>query len=146
MQQEQEQEKLVICFLRTLAAYISSNCPAELLGIVQSSQLVFIVCSYLRNDSSKSFQSFFYFFLFVNSRLNYFLLFCSVLDIARRVPLYKTLLQLLRSIASCPILLPLLLPNAEGPSSNALSPDAQSIHSLLYKLKNYVSSYTARLA
>ena len=67
------------------------------------------------------------------------------MDMARHVPLYKALLLLLRSMASCPMLVPLLLPNAAGSSSNAL-PSAQSIHALLHKLKNYVSSYTARLA
>ena len=63
---------------------------------------------------------------------------------ARHVPLYKALLLLLRSIASCPELIPLLLPSSTMEDSR--SSDAQSIHSLLHKLKNYVSSYTARLA
>lgn len=65
------------------------------------------------------------------------------MDMARHVPLYKALLLLLRSIASCPDLIPLLLPST---TEDSRSSDAQSIHSLLHKLKNYVSSYTARLA
>lgn len=57
------------------------------------------------------------------------------MDMARHVPLYKALLLLLRSVAACPALVPLLLPTTSS-----------SIYTLLSKLKNYVSSYTTRLA
>ena len=64
------------------------------------------------------------------------------MDMARHVPLYKALLLMLRSIAACPKLHRLLL-DSGLPSESGSS---QSIHSLLKKLKNYVSGYTARLA
>ena len=66
------------------------------------------------------------------------------MDMARHVPLYKALLLLLRSMAKCPNLVSLLLPPASTePSSTG---DSQSMHTLLRKLKKYVSNYTARLA
>ena len=67
---------------------------------------------------------------------------------ARHVPLYKAVLLLLRSIAACPKLVPLLLPSSLGNNkgNSSTSGSSQSIHALLRKLKNYVSSYTARLA
>lgn len=72
------------------------------------------------------------------------------MDMARHVPLYKAVLLLLRSIAACPKLVPLLLPSYDGNnkhgSGSLPSANGQSIHALLRKLKNYVSSYTARLA
>ena len=68
-----------------------------------------------------------------------------VMDMARHVPLYKALLLLLRSVASCPLLIALLLPSTSASSSGG-DRDSQSIYSLLKKLKKYVSSYTARLA
>jgi len=81
---------------------------------------------------------------FFISNVTYDLITIAVMDMARHVPLYKALLLLLRSIASCPELVPLLLPASAMEDSR--SSDTQSIHSLLHKLKNYVSSYTARLA
>jgi len=129
MHRQRQQEEQATCLLHTLSAYIHpvspdqlgsppAPLPTDLLSIIQSSHLVTAICSYLRND--------------------------SVMDMARHVPLYKALLLLLRSIASCPELIPLLLPSSTMEDSR--SSDAQSIHSLLHKLKNYVSSYTARLA
>jgi len=127
MHRQRQQEEQATCLLQTLAAYIypqkgqhQVELPVELLTIVQSSHLVSAICSYLRND--------------------------SVMDMARHVPLYKALLLLLRSVAACPQLVPLLLPNTTASSSSSSSSNGQSIHSLLHKLKNYVSSYTARLA
>lgn len=67
------------------------------------------------------------------------------MDMARHVPLYKAILLMLRSIAACPRLHCLLL-DSGPPSDSGSSKSSQSIHSLLKKLKNYVSGYTARLA
>ncbi|KAI9556663.1 hypothetical protein GHT06_016453 [Daphnia sinensis] len=138
MQRQRQQEEQATCLLHTLAAYVHPSCtpaavtqpgcsrsqilPAELLNIVLSSHLVAAICSYLRND--------------------------SVMDMARHVPLYKAVLLLLRSIAACPKLVPLLLPSSLGNNkgSSSTNGSSQSIHALLRKLKNYVSSYTARLA
>ncbi|EFX73355.1 hypothetical protein DAPPUDRAFT_253206 [Daphnia pulex] len=138
MQCQRQQEEQATCLLHTLAAYVHPSCPpialiqpgftgspvlpTELLNIVLASHLVAAICSYLRND--------------------------SVMDMARHVPLYKAVLLLLRSIAACPKLVPLLLPSSSGNNkgSSSTSRSSQSIHALLRKLKNYVSSCTARLA
>ena len=136
MQRQRQQEEQATCLLHTLAAYVHPSCPAaasisepavtaatlpsELLNIVLASHLVAAICSYLRND--------------------------SVMDMARHVPLYKAVLLLLRSIAACPKLVPLLLPSFAGNNKQGSGVNGQSIHTLLRKLKNYVSSYTARLA
>jgi hypothetical protein len=67
--------------------------------------LVSAVCSYLRNNSGKlaNFSS-----RETKMILVQFAFF--VMDTVRHVPLYKALLLLLRSVASCPLLVPLLLP------------------------------------
>jgi len=58
---------------------------------------------------------------------------------ACHVPLYRALLELLRAIAVCPPLMPLLLPlDADDDSS-------VSISSLLEKMKQCVDTYASRL-
>ena len=69
----------------------------------------------------------------------YCLLLHAVLDMACHVPLYRALLELLRAIAVCPPLMPLLLPlDADDDSS-------VSISSLLEKMKQCVDTYASRL-
>ena len=58
---------------------------------------------------------------------------------ACHVPLYRALLELLRAIAVCPPLMPILLPlDADDDSS-------VSISSLLEKMKQCVDTYASRL-
>jgi len=64
---------------------------------------------------------------------------CTVLDMACHVPLYRALLELLRAIAVCPPLMPLLLPlDGDDESSGSIS-------SLLEKMKQCVDTYASRL-
>lgn len=63
----------------------------------------------------------------------------AVLDMARHVPLYRALLELLRGLAVCPALVPLLLPLDKEDDSVA------SIGSLLDKMKACVDTYANRL-
>ena len=63
----------------------------------------------------------------------------SVLDMARHVPLYRALLELLRALAVCPLLVPLLLPLEKGDDA------ASSVGSLLEKMKTCVDTYASRL-
>jgi len=64
---------------------------------------------------------------------------CTVLDMACHVPLYRALLELLRAVAVCPPLMPLLLPlDADDDSS-------VSISYLLDKMKQCVDTYASRL-
>ena len=62
----------------------------------------------------------------------------SVLDMARHVPLYKSLLELLRGLTVCPVLVPLLLPLDRDN-------DSSSISTLLQKMKGCVDTYASRL-
>lgn len=99
------EEEHVTCLLQVLASYInpvssavngeaqsshetrgqnSNALPSVLLELLSQSCLIPAMSSYLRND--------------------------SVLDMARHVPLYRALLELLRAIASCTAMVPLLLP------------------------------------
>lgn len=66
------------------------------------------------------------------------------MDMAGHVPLLKTPLLLLHSVAACTKLIPLLvsLSSDGGGGSNG----SQSIYRLLRKLCNYVASYSSRLA
>lgn len=64
----------------------------------------------------------------------------SVLDMARHVPLYRSLLELLRGIAVCPKLVPLLLPlDKDGSSESA------AVGVLLEKMRGCVDTYASRL-
>ncbi|XP_034239276.1 baculoviral IAP repeat-containing protein 6 isoform X4 [Thrips palmi] len=105
--------------------------PPQLPQLLQKSCLLPAVCSYLRND--------------------------SVLDMARHIPLYRAVLQVLRSLAVSPQLAALLLPSdrrrlerQDRPARNANSSrspsgDALSATCLLNKMKSCVDTYASRL-
>ena len=72
----------------------------------------------------------------------------SVLDMARHVPLYQAVLEVLRAVALCPVLLPLLLPRSNGFSLSHQergSVEPPSIVSLLDKMKQCVDTYSKTL-
>ena len=74
----------------------------------------------------------------------------SVLDMARHVPLYRALLELLRGLAACGGLVPLLLPlpdHRTGDTSTRGSCDttSTSVSCLLEKMKMCVDTYASRL-
>ncbi|XP_074393415.1 dual E2 ubiquitin-conjugating enzyme/E3 ubiquitin-protein ligase BIRC6 isoform X5 [Zonotrichia albicollis] len=136
------EEEHVTCLLQVLASYInpagstsneetqtshegrgqnSSALPSILLELLSQSCLIPAMSSYLRND--------------------------SVLDMARHVPLYRALLELLRAIASCTSMVPLLLP-LSGDSSEEEEEQLESqasVGTLLAKMKTCVDTYTNRL-
>ncbi len=58
---------------------------------------------------------------------------------ARHVPLYMALLELLRALAVCPLLTPLLLPLEKTDDSSTC------VDSLLNKMKTCVDTYASRL-
>ncbi|XP_064622207.1 baculoviral IAP repeat-containing protein 6-like isoform X2 [Lineus longissimus] len=137
---QKSEEEHVTCLLQVLASYINpgghiaphhysgdddeqeyegadhneNHClPTILPDLLTQSCLVPAISSYLRND--------------------------SVLDMARHVPLYKSLLELLRALGVCPVLVPLLLPLDKEDG------DSSSITSLLAKMKGCVDTYASRL-
>lgn len=135
------EEEHVTCLLQVLASYINprgSNLPGDLqngesrgqnsnalpsvlVELLSQSCLIPAMSSYLRND--------------------------SVLDMARHVPLYRALLELLRAIASCTSLVPLLLP-LSGDNSEEDEEQTEtltSVGTLLAKMKTCVDTYTNRL-
>lgn len=75
----------------------------------------------------------------------------AVLDMARHVPLYRALLELLRAISSCTALVPLLLPLSGDPAQDQEEEDEPhaegqtSVGMLLAKMKTCVDTYTNRL-
>ena len=72
----------------------------------------------------------------------------AVLDMARHVPLYQAVLEVLRAVSLCPVLLPLLLPRSSGLSSShrdRSSADTPCIVSLLDKMKQCVDTYSKTL-
>ncbi|KAG8504819.1 Baculoviral IAP repeat-containing protein 6, partial [Galemys pyrenaicus] len=99
----------------------SNALPSVLLELLSQSCLIPAMSSYLRND--------------------------SVLDMARHVPLYRALLELLRAIASCTSMVPLLLPlSAENGEEEEEQSECQtSVGTLLAKMKTCVDTYTNRL-
>ncbi|KAF4794922.1 hypothetical protein TURU_097406 [Turdus rufiventris] len=136
------EEEHVTCLLQVLASYInpagstsneetqtshegrgqnSSALPSVLLELLSQSCLIPAMSSYLRND--------------------------SVLDMARHVPLYRALLELLRAIASCTSMVPLLLPlSGESNEEEEEQLESQaSVGTLLAKMKTCVDTYTNRL-
>lgn len=142
MTKQRLEEEHVTCLLQVLASYInpagstsneesqtshegrgqnSSALPSVLLELLSQSCLIPAMSSYLRND--------------------------SVLDMARHVPLYRALLELLRAIASCTSMVPLLLP-LSGESSEEEEEQLESqasVGTLLAKMKTCVDTYTNRL-
>lgn len=69
---------------------------------------------------------------------------------ARHVPLYRALLELLRALSSCSSLVPLLLPLSTSTTEEEEEeePNAQShtsVSTLLAKMKTCVDTYTNRL-
>lgn len=71
---------------------------------------------------------------------------------ARHVPLYRALLELLRAISTCSALVPLLLPLSGDPSRDEEeegdeenSEGQTSVGMLLAKMKTCVDTYTNRL-
>ncbi|KAI9525107.1 Baculoviral IAP repeat-containing protein 6 [Dissostichus eleginoides] len=141
------EEEHVTCLLQVLASYInpagSSSChsaeacsaesrasnssalPAVLQELLCQSCLIPAMSSYLRND--------------------------SVLDMARHVPLYRALLELLRATSTCTTLVPLLLPLSGDPGQDEEDEDEEhsegqtSVGMLLAKMKTCVDTYTNRL-
>ncbi|XP_061767077.1 baculoviral IAP repeat-containing protein 6 isoform X1 [Nerophis ophidion] len=141
------EEEHVTCLLQVLASYInpagsssfhssgasssesrthnSSALPAVLQELLSQSCLIPAMSSYLRND--------------------------SVLDMARHVPLYRALLELLRAISTCTSLVPLLLPlsgdrgQEEEEDDEENSEGQTSVGMLLAKMKTCVDTYTNRL-
>ncbi|KAM3863276.1 dual E2 ubiquitin-conjugating enzyme/E3 ubiquitin-protein ligase BIRC6 [Diretmus argenteus] len=141
------EEEHVTCLLQVLASYInpagctsshggetpmadgraqnSSALPAVLQELLSQSCLIPAMSSYLRND--------------------------SVLDMARHVPLYRALLELLRAISTCTALVPLLLPLSGDPGQDEEEEDEEhsegqtSVGMLLAKMKTCVDTYTNRL-
>lgn len=102
--------------------------PQQLSPLLHKSCLLPAVCSYLRND--------------------------SVLDMARHIPLYRAVLQVLRALAVCPQLAPLLLPSDRRPrlrhrptggARSAGRGDSLSAICLLTKMKSCVDTYASRL-
>ncbi|XP_055083393.1 baculoviral IAP repeat-containing protein 6 isoform X2 [Periophthalmus magnuspinnatus] len=136
------EEQHVTCLLQVLASYINPSgssgahssdsesrsntaaLPSVLQELLSQSCLIPAMSSYLRND--------------------------SVLDMARHVPLYRALLELLRAISSCTALVPLLLPLSgdlqDAEEEEEEEPDAHSsVGHLLAKMKTCVDTYTNRL-
>ncbi|XP_042305457.1 LOW QUALITY PROTEIN: baculoviral IAP repeat-containing protein 6 [Sceloporus undulatus] len=136
------EEEHVTCLLQVLASYInpagsisngdvqsthesrgqnSNALPSVLLELLSQSCLIPAMSSYLRND--------------------------SVLDMARHVPLYRALLELLRAIASCTSMVPLLLPlsGENGEEEEEQLESQASVGTLLAKMKTCVDTYTNRL-
>lgn len=67
---------------------------------------------------------------------------------ARHVPLYQAVLNVLRAIALCPVLLPLLLPRSNGYSpshQDRASLEAPCIATLLDKMRQCVDTYSRTL-
>ncbi|XP_052766452.1 baculoviral IAP repeat-containing protein 6-like isoform X2 [Mya arenaria] len=134
---QRSEEEHVTCLLQVLASYINpggempesfssedyeaspenSLLPDVVLDMLSQSCLVPALSSYLRND--------------------------SVLDMARHVPLYRALLQLLRGISVCPALVPLLLRLDREKTDNGNG--ATAVGELLEKMRACVDTYASRL-
>ncbi|XP_044597131.1 baculoviral IAP repeat-containing protein 6 isoform X2 [Cotesia glomerata] len=117
LRQRSEEEHVTI-LLRVLASYVGSGShpqrelPATFAELISRSCLLPALSSYLRND--------------------------SVLDMARHIPLYRAVLQLLRSMALSPQLALLLLPRI-GKSNDP------SIVSLLSTMRICVDTYVHKI-
>ncbi|XP_075144573.1 BIR repeat containing ubiquitin-conjugating enzyme [Haematobia irritans] len=131
LRQKSEEEHVTV-LLQVLASYVNpgdhiptadempyheimnetNELPNEFLSLLKQSCLIPALSSYLRND--------------------------SVLDITRHIPLYRAILQLLRSISLSQELVSLLQPQNIGESS-------PSISELLTNMKTCVDTYAKRL-
>ena len=117
LRQRSEEEHVTVLLL-VLASYIGSgdqpqkDLPSQFPELLSRSCLLPALSSYLRND--------------------------SVLDMARHIPLYKAVLQLLRAMALSNQLAPLLLPSGD----KATEP---SIVSLLSSMKVCVDTYMSKI-
>ena len=115
---QKSEEKHVTVLLQVLASYIRSGdqpqreLPSQFPELLSRSCLLPALSSYLRND--------------------------SVLDMARHIPLYRTVLSLLRAMALSNQLAPLLLPNGD----KATDP---SIVSLLSSMSICVDTYMSKI-
>lgn len=117
MRQRSEEEHVTV-LLQVLASYIGTGdqpqkeLPPAFTELLSRSCLLPALSSYLRND--------------------------SVLDMARHIPLYRAVLQLLRAMANSSQLAPLLLPRT-GKSSDP------SIVSLLTSMRVCVDTYMSKI-
>lgn len=117
LRQRSEEEHVTI-LLQVLASYVGSggqpqrDLPLPFTDLLARSCLLPALSYYLRND--------------------------SVLDMARHIPLYRAILQLLRAMALSSQLAPLLLPRGGRPT------DA-SIVSLLYTMRICVDAYVYKI-
>ncbi|XP_043273976.1 baculoviral IAP repeat-containing protein 6 isoform X1 [Venturia canescens] len=115
---QRSEEEHVTVLLQVLASYVGSggqpqrDLPIPFTDLLARSCLLPALSSYLRND--------------------------SVLDMARHIPLYRAILQLLRAMALSSQLAPLLLPRGGRPT------DA-SIVSLLYTMRICVDAYVYKI-
>lgn len=118
---QRSEEEHVTVLLRVLASYVGSTTigqpqrelPAPFAEFMARSCLLPALSSYLRND--------------------------SVLDMARHIPLYRAVLQLLRSMALSAQLAPLLMPRGGGRSNDP------SIVSLLSSMRVCVDTYVHKI-
>lgn len=146
LQKKRAEEENITCLLQVLSSYINpqsakpnnveegkssmevsppataassqdEDFPSEVAVLLKNSCLFPTISGYLRND--------------------------SVLDMARHVPLYKSVLLFLRSLVSSPQLLPLLAPWEKKVNPGS---DDQSVSGLLIKMKDVVDNYARRLA
>ncbi|OWF45700.1 baculoviral IAP repeat-containing protein 6-like isoform X2 [Mizuhopecten yessoensis] len=132
---QKSEEEHVACLLQVLASYVNPSgevpkcfedldytapsekmlLPPNIPELLSQSCLVPAISSYLRND--------------------------SVLDMARHIPLYRSLLELLRGIAVCPTLVPLLLPLDKENNTDSTA----AVGILLDKMRVCVDTYASRL-
>ncbi|KAL5282756.1 BIRC6 family protein [Megaselia abdita] len=107
---EQDQE-IMDCNESNKTKDSNGELPGSVFDLLQKSCLIPALSSYLRND--------------------------SVLDITRHIPLYRAILQLLRSISTSHQLIPLLTPKG--------SDQSPPISELLTNMKHCVDTYAKRL-
>lgn len=118
LSRQRSEEEHVTVLLQVLASYVGPggqpqrDLPAPFTDLLARSCLLPALSSYLKND--------------------------SVLDMARHIPLYRAILQLLRAMALSSQLAPLLLPRGGRPSE-------ASIVSLLYTMRVCVDAYVYKI-
>ncbi|XP_033127778.1 baculoviral IAP repeat-containing protein 6-like isoform X2 [Anneissia japonica] len=138
LNKQKVEEEHVTCLLQVLSAFINPSGQAEskedasegmtedqlvavfppvFVKLLSHSCLFPAISSYLRND--------------------------SVLDMARHIPLYCAVLELLRALASCPNMVELLLPLPDHDDEKPTT--TTCITSLLESLKACVDTYTSKL-